>query len=297
MGRRKRQDAGGPTGVLLIDKPVGPSSREVLDDVCRKLGLGASGHCGTLDPLASGLLVIAVGGATRLQELLMGHDKTYEGEIVLGASSATDDSEGPIQYTVPPPPRPSAEELDHVLQAFLGPIEQKPPAYSAIQVNGERLYKSAREGRRVEAPMRSVVFHSIDVQRFTYPQLKMVVRCGAGAYIRSLARDVGRALGHGGYLGSLRRTESGWFHIDQAQTPDAVEATHILTLEEAFAPYPSAEVSSEDLDRFLSGIAVEPANLSDGEAPERLAYSSGKLVARAVMIAGGLVRMRRLIRS
>jgi tRNA pseudouridine55 synthase len=247
--------------------------------------------------LASGLIVIAVGGATRLQELLMGHDKTYDGEIVLGATSATDDSEGAIQYTVPPPPRPSAEELDHVLQGFLGPVKQKPPAFSAIRVDGERLYRSAREGRRVEIPMRDVVFHSIDVQQFTYPQLKVSVRCGAGAYIRSLARDVGRALGHGGYLAGLRRTESGWFHVDQAQTPNAVETTHILTLEEAFAPYPSAEVSSDDLDRFLSGIAVEPANLSEGDAIERLAYSSGKLLARAVMIDGGLVRMRRLIRS
>ena len=133
MGRRRRQTAGGPIGVLLIDKPVGPSSREVLDDVCRKLDLGASGHCGTLDPLASGLLVIAVGGATRLQDQLMGHDKTYSGEIVLGAESATDDSEGPIHYTVPPPPKPTPEQLDEVLQA----VDDE-----------ERAVRALRRGRR-----------------------------------------------------------------------------------------------------------------------------------------------------
>ncbi len=296
MGRRRRQTAGGPIGVLLIDKPVGPSSREVLDDVCRKLDLGASGHCGTLDPLASGLLVIAVGGATRLQDQLMGHDKTYSGEIVLGAESATDDSEGPIHYTVPPPPKPTPEQLNEVLQSFCGAIQQKPPAFSAIRVDGERLYQRARAGKKVKAPLRDVVFESIHVEHFAYPQLKITVRCGAGAYIRSLARDVGKALGHGGYLGGLRRTHSGWFGVEQAHSPNDVEAEHLLSLEEAFAPAPSVTIAEAELDSFLSGIAVTPEGLSDNEETERLAYASGKLIARAIILDDGLVRMRRLIR-
>lgn len=297
MGRRRQASSLGPHGVLLIDKPVGPSSREVLDLVSRKIGLGTSGHCGTLDPLASGLLVVAAGGATRLQELLTGHDKHYQAGLVLGASSATDDSEGPIQYAVAKPPNPTEEDLRGVLAEFSGPIKQKPPAFSAIRVGGERLYKRARKGEKVETPERDVIFHEITLTAYAYPGAKLEVRCGAGAYIRSLARDVGTRLGHGGYLGSLRRTACGWFDVSQAKSPDEVELSDLLSMEEAFGPHPSIEIGVDDLDRFLSGIVVKATAMSEQDTRERLAFSGGKLIARAIIMEDGLVRMRRIIRT
>jgi len=204
------------SGFLILDKPVGCTSHDCVSWVRRCLGLRPVGHGGTLDPDATGLLPMAVGKATRLLPYLSG-DKTYEGTITLGLQTSTDDISGDVlqRRSVP---HLRAGDLEQALAGFSGTIHQRPPAVSAIRVNGQRLYSKARRGEVVVAPERQVVIHSLELLHWESPQLTIRVRCGAGTYIRSIARDLGEALGCGGTMASLRRTEAMGFGLHQAVT-------------------------------------------------------------------------------
>lgn len=219
-----------PTGLLVIDKPLRRSSMDMCRIVRRRLVLAGApkrvkvGHGGTLDPLATGLLVILVGKATPLCEVVMQGQKVYETTIDLSAFSTTDDAEGErTVVNVPtPPPR---EQIAAALPAFIGDIQQTPPIYSAIKVDGQRSYDLARAGKSVALAARTVRIDDIQITAYTWPMLTLTITCGKGVYIRSLARDLGTALGTGGTLAALRRTRIGRWTIDQAVTPEKLPAT------------------------------------------------------------------------
>jgi tRNA pseudouridine55 synthase len=218
-------------GLLIVDKPLGVSSMDVVRTVRRAGGHCKTGHAGTLDPLATGVLICCLGKATRAVDQLMGLTKVYETEIDLSAFTNTDDAEGerePVDVATPP----TLAEVRAALDALTGDIDQTPPAYSAIKVNGQRAYKLARRGDEVSLPSRLVRIDAIDLLDYDYPHLRLRITCGKGTYIRSLARQIGDALGTGGYLTALRRTAIGPYTIDRAVALDAlpqpIEPEHLL---------------------------------------------------------------------
>ncbi|MCI0741709.1 MAG: tRNA pseudouridine(55) synthase TruB [Gemmataceae bacterium] len=196
-------------GFLVIDKPAGVTSRRVVDRALRWFGRGTKmGHAGTLDPSATGVLVLCVGQATRLTEYVQQLEKVYRAEIRLGAVSDTDDADGkitPVEVASPP----DRAKVETALSEFVGVIKQVPPVYSANKIQGRRAYELARKGKEVELSPKSVVVHEIRILDYDYPRLDVEVRCGSGTYIRSLARDLGQRLGCGGLIQELRRTRIG----------------------------------------------------------------------------------------
>lgn len=212
-----------PDGFLVLDKPIGLSSARALGRAKWLLPRGTKiGHAGTLDPLASGVLVAMVGRCTKLCERVMGQAKRYEATITLGATSATDDAEGPIAAT-DVGEMPSREAVEAALARFVGTIEQLPPTFSAMKVGGRRACDRTRDGETVVLQPRQVRIDAIELVDFAWPTLAIVVDCGRGTYVRSIARDVGAELGVGGYLSALRRTRVGPFTIERAATLEALK--------------------------------------------------------------------------
>lgn len=208
-------------GVLVLDKPPGMSSMQAVAVVRHRAGGVRTGHAGTLDPLATGILVIALGKATKIIDRLMATSKRYRTTIDLSAFTTTDDREGERrEVTVNEPP--DRARVNPIVEAFIGAISQRPPAFSAMKIGGRRAYKLARKGVNVEIPSRTVVIHSIDLIRYDWPELDLDIHCEKGTYIRALARDIGGALGTGGHCAQLRRTAVGPFDLSMAQTPDQV---------------------------------------------------------------------------
>jgi tRNA pseudouridine55 synthase len=210
-------------GALNVHKPAGLTSRAVVDRVERLIRPVRAGHAGTLDPLATGVLVICVGQATRLIQYVQRMPKTYHATFLLGRSSETDDVEGEV-VPVADAPTPSRESLDNALKQFVGDIEQRPPAHSAIKLAGRRAYKLARRGVAVEIAPRPVTIHSISVRRYVYPNLELDIECGSGTYVRSLGRDLGAALGTAAVMSALVRTAIGRFCIQDAIALDDLRA-------------------------------------------------------------------------
>ena len=231
-----------PSGLMLIDKPLGRTSMDVCRWVRRRLVLGGApkrvkvGHAGTLDPLATGLLVVLVGKATRLCDSLMLGSKTYIADVDLSAFTTTDDAEGPRQEVAVNTP-PTTERISAALPAFIGTIMQRPPAYSAIKVQGQRAYDLARDAARAAdesgntppehaalpvLPARPVRIDAIEIIEYRWPRLALRIDSGKGVYIRSLARDLGVALGTGGSLLALRRTRIAPFDVSNAVALDAL---------------------------------------------------------------------------
>ncbi|MGQ0626553.1 MAG: tRNA pseudouridine(55) synthase TruB, partial [Phycisphaerales bacterium] len=225
------------SGLRLIDKPLRRTSREVCRVVRRLLVRAGApkrvkvGHGGTLDPLATGLLVILVGRATPLCERIMRGAKRYEARVDLSAFTTTDDAEGP-RTEVPIDSPPTAEQVAAACAAHVGLIMQRPPAYSALKVQGQRAYDLAREGRPPDLPPRPVRIDAITITGYAFPHLDLTIECGKGTYIRSLARDIGVALGTGGTLAALRRTRIGRFDLAAARTlpalPDVLTQADLL---------------------------------------------------------------------
>ena len=204
------------TGFLLINKPAGITSHDVVDQVRRITGERKVGHAGTLDPFATGLLIVAVGrGATKELSKYVGLDKEYEATFVLGARSETDDPEGPI--VIDPEAREvSRQEIETAMQNFVGQIKQVPPKYAAIKVKGKKLYEAARAGEEIERKPRSVKIDEFELLSFSDNKLKVRIKCGSGTYIRALARDLGEKLGVGAYVSELHRTKIGSYQIEDA---------------------------------------------------------------------------------
>lgn len=251
-------------GLLVLDKPQGITSRDAVDRAARWFPRKTKlGHAGTLDPLATGVLVLAVGHATRLIEYVQDMPKTYRTSITLGATSDTDDADGMIT------PRGDAQPVDEAiireaLGQFVGEIDQVPPAYSAAHVSGKRAYDLARRGEDVVLAPRRVRIDQIDVVSYAWPQLELDVHCGKGTYIRSIARDLGAAVGVGGYVATLRRTRIGLFMEGDAVPLDAsVEEmqAHLHPPSAAVSHLPTLRVTKDEARRLRQGQMI-PATAS-----------------------------------
>jgi tRNA pseudouridine55 synthase len=210
-------------GIFNIDKPLGMTSHDVVARVRRLSGQRKAGHAGTLDPMATGVLPVVLGKATRLVEYLADADKAYRAVLTLGATSDTYDREGTITPT-PDALMPSYERVERALERFRGEIEQVPPMHSAIKVGGKKLYELARAGVEVERQARRVTITRLDLEAYNPPQLQLFIECSKGTYIRSLAYDLGIALGTGAYLEALTRTRHGPFTLEGAITLEGLEA-------------------------------------------------------------------------
>ena len=228
MPRRPTNHRPDLNGLLVIDKPLGVTSFSVCRSV-RRLTRGAKvGHAGALDPLATGVLVLALGRATKAIDQLMATNKRYLADLDLAAFSTTDDGEGEFSPVAVKPP-PSQDAIERAIVSFVGTIDQQPPIFSAVHIDGERAHKLARKGKLVDRPpSRPVMIHSIDIVKYAWPALTLDICCGKGTYIRSLARDLGERLQTGGMLTALRRTAVGPYSIDDAialdDLPDDMDA-------------------------------------------------------------------------
>ncbi len=205
----------GPSGVLLIDKAPDMTSHDVVAIARKALNTKKIGHCGTLDPMATGLLMLVIGRATKIQDLLMSEDKEYQGTITLGAVTSTQDRQGTVLETKPVPDL-SEDGVRAAFDAFTGPFNQIPPMVSAIKKDGVPLYKLARKGQEIEREPRPVHVTSYQITRLALPEIDFTVNCSKGFYVRTDAHDIGANLGCGGHLSALRRTRSGKFTLDRA---------------------------------------------------------------------------------
>jgi tRNA pseudouridine55 synthase len=208
-------------GVLLIDKPAGMTSHDVVDRVRRHFGFKKVGHCGTLDPAATGLLILVLERATKLQDRLMSDDKAYEGTMILGISTDSQDADGEITAQKPVPPL-TADDIEEVLAKFRGDIQQIPPMVSAVKHQGTPLYKLARKGKTVERKPRLIHIYDLRVLGLELPRITFRVACTKGTYVRTICSDVGDLLGCGAHLHELRRTRSGKFDVNEAHQLQAV---------------------------------------------------------------------------
>lgn len=276
-------------GILVFDKPLGISSRAAVDLALKWFPNNRIGHAGTLDPLATGVLVLCLGQATRLVEYVQRMDKVYQAGVRFGVRSTTDDAEGELTSTENVEPF-GMETLIHQMDTFRGVIEQVPPAYSAARVAGRRAYALARKGKEVVLSPRSVQIYDLIVQRFDFPDLELEVRCGKGTYIRSLARDLGEKLGCGAYLTGLRRTRIGPFTLEQALSTSADEAEarkKLLPLETTLADLPQVQLTSEEaIRRFCCGTAIALHESAHG--PTAVYSGSGRFLGVGAVEAGVL---------
>lgn len=256
-------------GALLLDKPLGMSSNAALQAAKRLLGATKAGHTGTLDPLASGLLLLLFGEATKFAGLLLEADKEYRATLKLGEKTATGDAEGEVLEKKPV--EVSSAHVAAVLQAFRGDIEQTPPMHSALKRDGIPLYKLARKGIEVERQRRRVAIGELEMVRLELPYLDLRVRCSKGTYIRTLAEDIGGALGTGAHLVCLRRTGSGGFRLDDAVS---LQALHDMPLEARrrrilppsalLGHLPRTELDIEAETRLRQGQALKISGLEEG---------------------------------
>ena len=205
----------GPSGVLLIDKAPDMTSHDVVAIARRALNTKKIGHCGTLDPMATGLLMLVIGRATKIQDLLMSEDKEYQGTLTLGKATSTQDRQGEV-IEEHPVPEFDAGQIDAAFSAFTGNFEQIPPMVSAIKKDGVPLYKLARKGQVIERDPRPVYVTSYKIGRIALPEVDFTVNCSKGFYVRTYAHDIGNKLGCAGHLSDLRRTRSGKFTLDRA---------------------------------------------------------------------------------
>ena len=230
LGRPKELE-----GVLLVDKPAGFTSHDVVARLRRKLAMKRIGHAGTLDPMATGLLIMLVGKATRISQYLTNLDKEYEGTIELGKTTNSQDADGEVMETRPVPPLTEAE-VRAVMQTFLGDQYQTPPMFSAIKVAGVPLYKLARKGEVVVREPRFIRVSGYELTRFAPPYLDFRMRCSKGTYVRTLAHDLGQKLGCGAHLCALRRTATDRFRIESALPLDQIEQLPVTEIEKRLLP-------------------------------------------------------------
>ncbi len=262
-----------PDGVLVVDKPGGPTSFEVVDRVRRALGSRKAGHTGTLDPMATGVLAVCLGEAVKLQQYLTQGDKAYEATVAFGAATDTEDAEGRVTERGDPSAL-AASAVAEALPAFVGELSQLPPMYSAVRVGGRRLHEAARAGEGVERSPRAVRVDSLELLSFEearggIARARISVRCGKGTYVRTLAADLGRALGVPAHLAVLRRTKAGPFGIEQAVPLAEAEAlgrsdraqllVRLVSLADALPSFPAVRLEPSEVSDLLHGRAVRRA--------------------------------------
>jgi len=272
------------SGVLVVDKPVGLTSHDVVQIIRRGTGIRRAGHTGTLDPRASGVLVVLIGPAVRLSEFVSASDKRYQATIRLGSSTDTYDAEGEITDTFPLEDL-TEENFGQILQQFVGEIEQVPPPYSAVKVQGRKAYEMARKGEEVELEPRIINVYTLEVLEWAPPEVVIDVYCSSGTYVRSLANDLGKALGVGAHLIGLRRTKSGRFTLRDAvplrRLREAFDAgewyRYLIPAAEALADWPMIELDADEVELVRHGHRIPAETGQKGWA--RAVSQQGDLVA------------------
>ncbi len=302
MGRRREP---GPPGILLLDKPVGVTSAAATRSVGRHFRLDPVGHTGTLDPAATGLLVVCTGYATRLVPWLQAGEKGYVAQVRFGEETTTFDVEGEVTRVAAPPPDMAAA-LAAALPRFVGELTQIPPSFSAVRVDGERAHVRARRGEidAKDLPPREIQIFAIEILRVEGTDAWLDVRCSPGTYIRSLAVDLGRALGSAAHLAGLRRERTGGFHVDDAVGLEALMALsapgeHWRPLPDALPNWPRRLLDEGELSEVLNGGAVEDRG-GHGAGPLLMVDSRGAAVAVGEGVDGPDARrivVRRLLTS
>jgi len=274
------------SGVLVIDKPIGMTSHDVVQIVRRGTGIRRAGHAGTLDPRASGVLVVLVGPAVRLSEFVSASDKRYQAIIKLGVSTDTYDAEGVV--TRQSPVDITYEQIEEALKQFEGTVEQVPPAYSAKKINGKKAYELARKGEEVILEPKEIDVYHLELLEWDTPEAIIDVYCSSGTYVRSLANDLGDVLGCGGHLIGLRRTKSGEFALRDAiplrklkeSFSDGDWYKYLIPAAEALSNWPSRELTFEEVDLVRHGHRI-PVEEAPDEADQwiRAISQQGELVA------------------
>jgi tRNA pseudouridine55 synthase len=283
-GMRCKTESRPIDGMLLIDKPAGITSHDVVSEARRALRTRRIGHAGTLDPFATGLLVLLVGHATRLLPHLDGEPKVYDATIVFGSETDTDDLTGTVVRTAE---FPDPARVREAIVSLTGTIEQVPPAYSAKQVDGQRAYAAARRGAALELDAVRVDVHGWDLRELTDDHLRATITCGGGTYIRALARDLGRLSGSAAHLGALRRVRSGSFHVADAIPLETLRAggTSARPAIDALPHLPAVALSDDDVSHVRQGRLVAAPGEATPASVAALVDSSGRLVAVAIRTA------------
>jgi len=288
-----------PDGLLVIDKPRGITSRDVVNRIQEVLPRRTRiGHTGTLDPLATGILVVCVGIATRLSEYVQRMEKTYLTRLRLGVQSDTDDTEGVIKALAVPQP-PSKEAVIASLQSFEGEIVQTPPSFSAAKVTGQRAYDLARAGREVLLSPRTVHIYALDLRAYDYPWLDIEVRCSKGTYIRSLARDLGDHLGCGALVETLRRTRVGVFDLSMAcpiESTRTAFSERLLPLRWAVAELTRLDLQEPDMTHIRQGQRIAwPSSLVSHDLPAHVGELAAFGTEGALVAVVGIDRQQELL--
>jgi len=284
MTRRRRRDL---HGVLVVDKPGGRTSAQVVATVRHRLGVDRIGHTGTLDPLATGVLPLCIGEATKLASYLIADDKAYEAELELGVETDTLDADGAVVARAPEAAAAVDEAaLRRVLAAMVGPQPQVPPMYSAVHSGGRRLHELARAGIEVDRAPRDIVVHRLDLIAFAPPRARVAIVCSKGTYVRVLVADAGRALGCGAHVTALRRTRSGRFTLADAVPLEAVATAPLVALPEAL-DLPRRVVTPDGVRLLADG---RPVPLSDAGTVE----GASDALVQLVSPEGALLAIARL---
>ena len=288
-------------GVLLLDKPLGISSNQALQIVKRLYQAAKAGHTGSLDPLASGLLPICLGEATKFSHFLLDADKSYRALVTLGSTTTTGDAEGEVLERLPV--TTTLEELEAALQRMVGNILQVPPMYSALKHGGKALYEYARDGVEIVREPRPVTIHNIALERFNGRQCEIVVTCSKGTYIRTLAEDIGKLLGCGAHLGGLRRLTTAHFDLKDAVTIEQLEQMSLeqrdealLGADAAIEDLPEVNIDADSVFYLLRGQEVWKSGLNI-EGLFRLYSAQGVFLGMGEQTSSGSIAPRRLLRQ
>ena len=259
-------------GLLNLNKPVGLSSAAALGRIKRLVRPAKIGHAGTIDPIASGVLVACIGPATRLVDYIQQMSKSYRATFLLGRSSDSDDIERPV-VELPNPPIPTRGEVERAASAFLGRIEQRPPAFSALKIAGRPAYQLARRGCEVSLAPRTVEIHRITVASYDYPAVVLDIDCGSGTYVRALGRDLALSLGTAAVMSALERTAIGRFRVEDACDPTQLTAEtlprQLLSARLAIPEMPTVELNDGEIERAINGIVVPPRKKRQEQARDK----------------------------
>lgn len=288
-------------GLLILDKPSGSTSNKCLQQVKHLLHAAKAGHTGALDPLASGVLPLCFGEATKISQFLLDSDKVYRARIKLGVTTATGDSEGEV-LALAPVPDFTAQQIEHVLQGFRGVITQQPSIYSALKQNGVPLYKLARAGKPIEPKFRDVTIYSLVLLAHEGAELEVEVSCSKGTYIRTLAEDIGKQLGTGAHITMLRRLKAGPFTLDDSLTMEQLTAlaatgalqARLIAPDKAIGNLPSVQLDEEQTRRLRQGQTVIVTGTAP--APDVRAYCGGDFIGLAELREDGRLQAKRLLK-
>ena len=277
-------------GFLLLDKEKGISSNQLVQKVKKSLSIKKVGHLGTLDPMATGLMILAINRATKFSSYFLESDKSYDASIQLGSSTDTDDAMGNIISSSDI--IPNEKDINKSLASFIGQSMQTAPFFSALKHKGKPLYKYAREGEFISKPHREINIFSIENIICEHNKCSFIVHCSKGTYIRSIARDLGDKLNSGGHLSALRRLSQGIFNIKNAMTIENIELNKLITIEEAFSELSEIQLDSNQTKFFMNGVKIEEINLEDDTYK---IYDSSKKFLGLGMVSNSVLALKRLV--